>query len=185
MLKLYLVKSKIMEQKSTSIWKPAITSGIYVGIALILISVIFYMTGNVLSKWAQWIGYLVMAGGIIFGQLKYRKSLGGFMTYGQALLMGVLAMFFASVMYGIYTWLLYSVIDPSLQEQLRLATEEQLVRQGNIPEEQIDAAVEMATMLQSPVMMMIIAIFGGTFAGLIISLITSIFTRKKPSEEIE
>ncbi|MFW6257830.1 MAG: DUF4199 domain-containing protein [Prolixibacteraceae bacterium] len=174
-----------MEHKSTSVWKSAITSGVYVGIALILISVIYYVSGNVFSKSAQWVGYLVMTGGVIFAQLSYRKSLGGFMTYGQALLVGVLAMLFAAVLSGIYTWFLYSVVDPSLQEQLQLATEEQLVKQGNIPEDQLEAAVEMTAKFQNPVMLMLIAIFGGTFIGLIISLITSIFTQKKPSDVTE
>ena len=174
-----------MEQNSTSVWKSAVTSGIYVGIALILVGVVYYVTGNALSKSTQWVSYAVMIGGVVFAQFNYRRSLGGFMTYGQAVLVGVLAMLFATVLSGIYNWLLYAVIDPSLQEQLRLATEEQIVKQGNIPEEQLDAAVEMAAKFQSPVMMMLMSIIVGTFVGLIISLITSIFTKKKPSEEIE
>jgi len=173
-----------MEQKSTSVWKSSITSGIYVGIALILVSVIYYVTGNMFSKSSQWVGYAVMIAGVILAQISYRKTLGGFMTYGQALGMGVLTMLFASVLSGIYNYLMFKVIDPSLIEQMRIFTEEQIVKQGRVPEDQIDAAVKMATKFQTPLMMLLMGIFGGTLIGLIISLITSIFTQKKPSEEI-
>jgi len=173
-----------MEQKPASIWKSSIMSGIYLGIALILVSVVFYVTGNSFSKAAQYVGYPVMIIGIILAQLSYRKSLGGFMSYGQALGIGVLTMVFASLLSGIYTFLLYEVIDPDLQEQMRIFTEEQIVKQGRVPEDQIDTAVEMAAKFQTPLVMFLTAIFGGAFMGLIISLITSIFTKKNPSEEV-
>ena len=173
-----------MEQKTASIWKSSLMSGIYLGIVMILISVVFYVTGNPFSKVAQWIGYAVMIAGIVLSQVSYKKTLGGTMTYGQALGIGVLTMAFASVLSSIYTFLLYQVIDPSLQEQLRLFTEEQIVKQGNVPEEQMDMAMNVATKFQTPVMMLVMGIFGGAFMGLIISLITSIFTQKKPKEEI-
>lgn len=173
-----------MEQKTTSIWKSSITSGIYVGIALILLSVVYYVTGNTFAKSAQWVSYAVMLVGIVLAQLGYRKSLGGFMTYGQGLGIGVLTMLFASLLSGIYTILLYEVIDPSLKEQLRLFTEEQMLKRG-LPEEQLNAAVDVATKMQSPVMMFVMSLFGGTLVGLIMSLITSIFIKKNPTEDIE
>jgi len=172
-----------MEEKSISLWKSSVTYGLYLGIALILVSVAYYATGNTFSKSAQWATYGVMIAGVIIAQLSYRKALGDVMTYGQALGLGVLTMVFASILTGFFTYLLYAVIDPSLQEQLRLQMEEQLVLQGNVPEEQIDMAVEMATKFQKPAIMFIMNIFGGAFIGLIISLITSIFTKKAPKED--
>ena len=172
-----------MEEKPVSLWKSSLTYGLYLGIAMILVSVIYYATGNTFAKSAQWVTYGVMIAGVIIAQLSYRKSLGEVMTYGQALGIGVLTMVFASVLAGFYTYLLYGIIDPSLQEQLRLSTEEQIVRQGKVPEEQIDMAVEVAAKLQKPAIMFAMSIFGGALIGLVISLITSIFTKKIPQED--
>ncbi|HDR51713.1 MAG TPA: DUF4199 domain-containing protein [Mariniphaga anaerophila] len=172
-----------MEEKSVSLWKSSVSYGLYLGIALILVSVAYYATGNTFSKSAQWVTYGVMIAGVIIAQLSYRKALGDEMNYGQALGLGVLTMVFASILTGFFTYLLYAVIDPSLQEQMRLQMEEQLVRQGNVPEEQIDMAVEMASKFQKPAIMFIMNIFGGAFIGLVISLITSIFTKKAPKED--
>ena len=173
-----------MEQKTTSVWKSSLMSGVYPGIALILVSVVFYVTGNTFAKPAQWVGYAVMVAGIVLAQIGYKKVLGGTMTYGQALGVGVITMLFASIISSIYTYLLFEVIDPSLQEQMRLFTEEQIIKQGNVPEEQMEVAVNMAAKFQTPIMMLVMGIFGGTFIGLIISLITSIFTKKNPTEDV-
>lgn len=173
-----------MEEKSVSIWKSSLVSAVYLAIALILLSVIFYVTGNSFSKTAQYLTYPIMIAGIIWAQISYRKTSGGILTYGQAVGVGVLTMTFAGVITGIYTFLLYEVIDPSLQEQLRIFTEEQIIQQGRVPEEQLEMAVNMATKFQTPMMMFIMAIFGGALAGLIVSLITAIFVKKNPSDEI-
>jgi uncharacterized membrane protein YcjF (UPF0283 family) len=172
-----------MEEKPVSLWKSSLTYGLYLGIAMILVSVVYYATGNTFAKSTQWISYIVIIAGVILAQFSYRKSLGDVMTYGQALGVGVLTMVFAAVISGFYTYLLYGIIDPSLQDQLRLSIEEQIVKQGKVPEEQIDMAVEMATKFQKPAIMFVMAIFSGAFVGLIISLITSIFTKKNPTED--
>jgi hypothetical protein len=93
-------------------------------------------------------------------------------------------MVFASLISGIYTYLLYSVIDPSLQEQMRIFTEEQMVAQGNVPEAQMEVALSWAAKFQTPAMMFVMSIVGGAFIGTIISLITSIFVKKNPSDEV-
>lgn len=173
-----------MEEKSVSVWKSSLSYGLFLGIALVLISVLYYVTGNTFDKSAQWVTYAVMIAGVIIAQLQFRKLLGGFMSYSQALGVGVLTMFFASVITGFFTYILYAVIDPSLQDQLRIAMEEQIVRQGNVSEEQLDMAVEMASKFKNPAVMFFMSILGGTFVGFLISLLTSIFTKKKSEEFI-
>ncbi len=173
-----------MEEKSASIWKSTMVSGIYLGIALILLSVVFYVTGNTFSKIAQYSSYPIMIAGIIWGQISYKNELGGFSTYGQAFTAGLLTMVFASILTSIYTYLLYTVIDPSLQEQMRIFTEEQMMAQGKVPEEQMEMALQMTAKFQTPIMLVVFSLFGGAFIGAIISLITAIFIKKNPSDEV-
>lgn len=173
-----------MEEKSVSIWRSSFISGLYLAIALILISVIFYVMGYTFSKTAQYLTYPVMIAGIVLAQISFKKAQNGVLTYGQAIGVGVLAMVFASVISGIYTVLLYTVIDPSLQEQLRIYTEQQIIQQGRVPEEQMEMAVNMATKFQSPPMLFAMGLVGGALIGLIVSLISGIFIKKNPSEEV-
>ncbi len=171
-----------MEQRPASLMKSTLTSGIYIGVVLILVSVVFYVAGLMFETWAQYVSWPILIAGAVYAQLSYRKSLGGEMTYGQALGAGVLALVFASVLSAIYTILLYTVIDPGLTEQTRIVMEQRMVEQGRMPAEQIDQAVDMMMKLQKPPILAGMAILMGAFTGLIISLITGIFTQKKPSD---
>ena len=173
-----------MEQKPASLFKSSLTSGIYIGIVLILVSVVLYVAGLTFETWAQYVTWPILILGAIYAQINYKKSLGGEMTYGQALGAGVLALIFASVLSSIYAYLLYTVIDPSLVDQIRIVTEQRLVEQGNIPEEQLDQFIEMSMRFQKPGIMAIMGIVGGALIGLVISLITAIFTKKNPSEVV-
>lgn len=173
-----------MEEKSTSVWKSTMLSGVYLAIALILLSVVFYVTGNTFSKTAQYLTYPIFIAGIIWGQITYKKELGGFATYGQMFVAGLFTMLFASVVSSIYTYILYSFIDPSLQEQLRIFTEEQMIAQGKVPQEQMEMALKMTAKFQTPMMMSIMGIVMGTIFGAVISLITAIFTKKNPSDQV-
>lgn len=173
-----------MEEKAVSIWKSTMITGVYIAVVLILLSVVFYVTGNPFSKISQYLTYPIFIGGVILAQITYKKALGGTLTYGQAVASGVLALVFASVISGIYSFVLFKFIDPSLQEQLRIFTEEQIIKQGRVPEEQLEMAVNMATKFQTPFMMLVMSIVGGAFMGLIVSLITAIFTKKNPTNEV-
>ncbi len=173
-----------MEEKPVSLMKSSLTYGIYLGIVSILFSVVLYVLGFTFEKWVQYASYPITIAAVIWVQIAYRKSLGGEMTYGQALGIGLMTVVFASALSAIYTYILFVVIDPSLQEQLRLVTEQRIVEQGNVPEEQLDTVVEMTAKFQNPPILAVFTLFGGALIGLIISLITGIFTKKNPSDEV-
>ncbi|VAW12725.1 hypothetical protein MNBD_BACTEROID01-1344 [hydrothermal vent metagenome] len=166
-----------MGQKHISLWKSAMVYGFYLAVALILASVIFYATGNIFTKANQYVSYLIMILGIVLVQINYRKSIGGAMPYGQALGIAVVTMVLAGVIAAVYTYLLYEIIDPGLKEQLRIYTEEQMMEKG-MPEAQLETAIAITRKFQKPVVMAISAIFSYAVIGLVVGLITSIFTKK-------
>lgn len=172
-----------MEQKPVSLMKSSMISGLYLGIVLILISVVLYVAGLTFETWVQYISYPILIAGAVYAQVNYRKSLGGEMTYGQALGVGLMSIIFASVLSSIYAYLLYAVIDPGLLDQVRIMTEQKILEKG-IPEEQLDTAMNLAMKFQTPPFLAIMGIVGGAFIGLIISLITAIFTKKNPSDVV-
>ena len=167
-----------------SIWKQAITYGIYFAILSILLTVILYATGSMMSKSVQYISILIMIIAIIIIQLHYRKSLGGDITYGKSLTIAVLSMLFAGIPIAIFTYVLYAYIDPALIEQIRLATEEKLVEQGRLSQEQINATMAMTSKFQTPGIMGASQLLNTPLIGLIIGLITSIFIKKESVDKI-
>jgi hypothetical protein len=178
------LKQTIMEEKTVSVWKTTFMPAIYLGIVLILVSVVFYVTGNMFATWASYITIPITIAGIVYGQITHKKEIGGTLTYGQALGSGTITLLYASVVNSIYAILLYKVIDPTLLEQMRIFLEQKFVQQGNIPEEQLDMIVNFTMKLQTPPLSIFTGIAGGAFMGLIISLITGIFVKKNPVDEV-
>lgn len=171
-----------MEEQKPSLMKSALTWGIILGIALIIYSMLMWFLDLSLEKWVSWVSYVIMIGGVILATISYRdNSLNGTMTYGQALGFGVLMLLFASIISAIYSYIFLSFIDPGFIDKILQMTEEQLIEKG-MSDDQIDMAIEMQRKFMKPIIMALMSIPSYTFMGLIISLITSIFLKKKAAE---
>lgn len=175
-----------MEQK-TSIWKSGLTLGVYLAIAVVLYSVVLYVTGLGFNQWAGYASIAIIAIGIVLIQLNYKKQQDGFLTYGQGVGVSVIAMISVGVISLVYTYLLYAVIDPDYYQQFLLFMEEQttatLIERG-MGEDQIQMSIEMQQKFQTPIILAGGALINSVFIGLIVSLISSIFIKKKPSDEV-
>lgn len=171
-----------MEPKSNPMYKSAMTSGLILGIALVVFSIIIYITGVVKPPfWVSIVQYLIIIGGIVYGTKKFRdEDLGGEITYSKALGFGVLICVFAAIISGIYTVLLVTVIDPEFMNKLMAIMEEEYIKMG-MSEEQIDATMKVFTKMQSPLFMAISTVIGMAFMGTIFSLVTSAFLKKEKS----
>ncbi len=166
-----------MEEKST-FWKSAMTYGLYLGIVAILYSVILYIANQNLNPALTWINFVILTVGLYLSQLAYRnRQLNGYISYSTALGFGVAVMLCSGIIQSVYTVILYK-LDPSLLDQMRMMQEETMLKQG-LPEESIEAATEMINKFQNPMLLAISGLFSFAFLGFIISLITSIFVKKK------
>lgn len=173
-----------MEKKPVSLMKSSLTYGIYLGIVSILLSVVLYVLGFTFETWAEYSSFPILIVAIVWAQLAYRKNLGGEMTYGQALGIGIMTVVFSGVISGIYTYFLYTVIDPSLHDQLIIVTEQKILEQGNVSEEQLDMVMNITKKFLHPVALSIQAVLYGAIGGLLISLITGIFIKKTPTNKV-
>jgi hypothetical protein len=169
-----------MEPKSNPMLKSAMTSGLIMGIALVIFSLFIYIIGIIKPPfWVSLIQYVIIIGGIVYGTIKFRnEDLGGEISYSKALGFGILICVFASIISGIYTILLMTVIDPEYMTKMMSAIEEEYVKLG-LSEEQIDASMKMVSKMQSPIIMAITTVISFAFMGTIFSLITSAFIKKE------
>ncbi len=165
--------------------KTALTYGMLIGILLIVIQLVFYFAGGLTSMYSAYISYAVLLGGIILATKAWRDEVrGGFISYGQALGFGTLTIFFASILVGIYIFLFYKFIDPAAMNLLYEAAEQKMIdKNPNITDAELDMALSISQRLMKPGFMTFSTIFNYTFLGFVMSLITSIFMKKKNPEE--
>ena len=91
--------------------KNAMNYGAIIGIALIIISLLFYMMNETTSEIQNYLGYLVLAVGVYIGVKNQRDNeQNGLMSYGQALGSGTLISFFASIIMAFYLYLFIFLI---------------------------------------------------------------------------
>lgn len=165
-----------MTEKS-AFWKSAMTYGIYLGLALVLYQFLVYRSGNNQNEFLGWISYVIVAGGVYYSQLSYRNHvLGGYIRYSTCLGFGVAVMLFSGVFQALYTIIILKY-DPSILEQMKVATEEAMLQQG-MPDEQIELMSQMMNQVQSPGIIAFSSLITFALFGLMISLVTSVFVKK-------
>ncbi len=178
--------STLQEPETTppSLWRLAMTYGIYYAAIVIVMSVVAYASGFMLAPALQYVSIGIMIVAVVLIQLHYRKSLGGYISYGQSLGIAVASLFFGSILVAVYTYILYKFIDPALLDQVRLMTEEKLIEQGGMTQEQIDTFLEASSKFQTPGIIAISQILNLVLTGLVIGAISSIFIKKNSPDKI-
>jgi len=168
-------------QRENTFLKSTMTLGLITGLILIIYTLLLYATGNMLkpSFFLSTLNYLILIVGIVIGTRNYRdQSLGGYISYGKALGYGVVLCVFTGIVFGIFNYLLYEVIDPGLMEESMKVIQEEMLNQG-LPADQVEAMSDMQSRFRTPFMMMIGSVFTYAFLGLIFSLVTSAFLKKE------
>jgi hypothetical protein len=161
-----------MENKHTSVGKAALHHGAILGVALIILSLIFHFAGFALEDWTKYVTWIVMIAYLVYATKSFRdENRGGFLTYGQGLGFGTLTFLITGLISSVYSFIYVKLINPAFINEIMEKSYEQMLERG-MAEEQI----EMALSYQEPWMMpsMIIFPFIGTvFMGFIFSLIIS------------
>jgi len=170
-----------MEEKPKSVAMNGINYGIITGVVMILFSLILYLLDMFLNRTVSSIGYVFLIGGMIWGTLDYRKkSLNGFMTYGQAFKTSFLIGLFAAVLGLIYTYLFFTVIAPdAVQAIIEMSRQSTIESSPQLSEDEIDRAMEMSAAFMSPIMLTIWGFVSQVLISAVIALIASIFLKKE------
>ncbi len=168
-----------MENQNASPWKANFNWGLILGFLSIIYTAILYFADQMFNQTLGYLSILIMVVAIFLGIKAYRDNFkGGYISYGQAVGSGVIISLYASILSAIFTILLYKLIDPDLVNKLYSFTEQQTLDKG-VPEEQIEMTMKFTKIFLNPYLMAVMAVFGGVFMGVIISLIEAIFLKKE------
>jgi cation transport ATPase len=170
-----------MEETSKSpFWKPALIYGAIVGFIGILLSVIFYIADLYTKNWANWVQFLIAIIVLIYCLSAYRKEhLGGYASYGQIFLMALVIGVISSILSSLYSYILFTVIDPELVDKMRMIAEERIINNPRIPESYYDAAMERLDKQFTVNRMVTMGLIFGPVLYAIVGLIAAAFLKKE------
>lgn len=157
----------------------AMTYGLYMGLALILNFVLFYVMGSPFASASGYISYGILIAGITWCLYSYRENHAEEgVAYGRALGLGTLQALFASFIFAFFIFVLFKLVDKKLIDNFLTFLEEQLLKSG-VKDDQTETMMTMYRKVMTPLTYSLSQILGITFMGFLFSLILSIFFKKQ------
>jgi hypothetical protein len=158
--------------------------GLYLGIISVLVSLITYATGNHLQPhWSiSVINVVIMVTMIVMGMKKFKTDNGGFMSWGQAVKVGVGLTMVSTIIVIVYNMIFMNFIEPDFMNQMAAIQEQAWVDAG-MSSEEIDAAKTMMQKFQGPVISSAIGLVVAAFLGFVVSAIAGAIMKESAEEQ--
>ncbi|WP_438422889.1 DUF4199 domain-containing protein [Aquimarina macrocephali] len=155
--------------------------GVILGIILILIHVLMYVSGMLLEgkQWPMYLYYLIFPVFIFSTIHAYKKKNNGFLSLGQAIKIGISIAALSGLVYAVYNGIFNFFIEPDFIDQMLELTREKMMENPNMTEEQIEMSINWAKKLGGPIIGGAFFILLSVFFGFIYSLIGGLIMQKK------
>lgn len=158
--------------------------GLFAGTILIIVKYIILTSFNEVSQLAviiDYIGVIALAAACYMAVVEKRKKYNeGYITFGEAFMIGMYVSLIAAIMVGIFLYVNASVIDPLRVERVITQTEKEMLGL-NYSREEINKAIENARIFYKPLTQMMMGttiIIYGLFISLIIA---AVLKKNKPN----
>lgn len=170
-----------MEENQAKTGKFALTYGLILGgINLVFIIMLYSMDMHYQNEWPTVvIGLSIMIAMIVVGMLQFKKANNGFMSFGQALKVGVGICLISGVIGIIVSQIMTNFIDPEMIDKATEFARNKMLAETALTPEQIDAQLEMGAKFQTPVMQIVFGLVINIVLGFIFSLIPALVLKKQ------
>jgi hypothetical protein len=188
-------------QEKVPVFKASMIYGAIVGIASIVVALIFYFIGQSLETWASITSLVIFLGLIVASLVMFKREYGkGYASYGRLVLVSFLVGLASSILSAGFTFALFEM-DEGYFQDTKYATIEKmdeqfekmdLKYQEKLPDEQYDAVEKQLKKQRKKQVDKINnrsafsfaagGVFNAVFMSVLIGLIAAIFIKKKPEE---
>ena len=170
-----------MENLAPTPGKFARNYGLILGLILILISVVMYVTGMQLEgkQWPMYIYYIIFPVVIIYAISQFKKNNANLLSLGQAIKVGLIAAIISGLIFSVYGLIFNYLIDPEFQGQAMEVVRDKMLENPNMTEEMVDQQMAMIEKFQNPILGSAFWIAMSAFFGLIYSLIGGLVMKKE------
>ncbi len=170
-----------METQKLTPGKFAVNYGLILGLVMIAIAVVTYVTGMALrlEQWPQYLYYVIFPVTVIYAISQYKKSNGNLLKLGEAIKLGVMIGIISAIVYVIYGIIFNFIIDPEFMDLMKEATRDKMLENPNMTEQMVDQSMAMVEKFMNPILGSAIWIALSAFFGLIYSLIGGLVMKKE------
>lgn len=173
-----------MDSEIKSPGKFAVNYGIILGLILVIIYALMYAT-NMLIEGVQWpmvLYYVIFPAYLIYAISQFKKINNNLLTVSDALKVGVAAAVISGLVYGVFSILLFYVIDTELMGKMMEVAKEKLYENPNMTSEMVESSMAMMEQFSGPLFGSAIWIALSAIFGLLYSFIGGMIMKKESQE---
>jgi len=170
-----------MEAQKPTVGKFAMNYGIILGVIMIFIGVITYVTGMALEgkQWPQWLYYIIFPIVIFYALSQFKKQNANLLSLGEAIKLGVVIAAISAIIYVVYGLIFNYIIDPEFMGQVKEVVRDKMLEAPNATQEMVDQQMKVVEMFMNPLIGSALWIGLSMFFGLIYSLIGGLVMKKE------
>jgi len=171
------MENQVQENK----WQIIAKFGLIYALLSVGLSLVSFITGTQMSlKYLNSLANFLIVFGTMYMWMKAIKMElnGGFISYGQAFISGILISVAASVLLAIYFYVYLTFIDVDFVENMTIESKRQLIESG-ASEDEIEAQMKVMSYVKSPWVMTFGGFLGNFFYGFVASLIMAFFVKRE------
>ena len=170
-----------MEQPNITPGKFSMNYGLMLGLVMIVINVLMYVTGMTLEgkQWPQFLYYLIFPVTIFYAVNQFKKKNGNVLSLGQAIKTGLIIAIISALVFSLYSLIFHYVIDPDFVSKVMEVTREKMMENPNMTEEQVDQSMAFAEKFMNPFLGVTFWIGASLIFGLIYSLIAGLIMKNE------
>ena len=160
-----------------------INYGLILGVISVLLNLIMYAMGKHIDPPVLFsiLSGAALIGIIVLGIKKFKETNGGFLSWGQAVKIGVGISIIAALIGVIYNYIFISFIEPDFIAQTIEIQNQKMIDAG-YTEEQIEAANSFTEKMKNPTIVAAIGIIASAIGGFIIAAIAGAIMKKSEEE---
>ena len=171
-----------MEPTKNTAFSYAIKWGMILAIVLIALRTIVFITNLYDNALWQYLPILAIAAVLYVLVKKYRDhETSGFLAFGKAFNLSLQIYFYSNFLAAIYSLIYTHYINPTIYAHI-IATKQQKLMEQGLQDDQIDTALKIFAMMQTPLALLIFAILYALIAGSLVSLIVASLCKKENPE---
>lgn len=164
------------EKPSTA--KIALKWGLITGAALIVYSLVLFLTDKIGDSKLGLISIALSVGGLVLAMRDFRTLNGGFMTWGEGVGLGTLTSAVSGLLSSLFSVFYTTLIDTTVMERMADRTQVQLEESG-LTDAQIEQQMSFLKVFQSPGLSFAFGLIGAVVFGLVLSMIIAAIMRRK------
>lgn len=160
--------------------------GLVYGLITVLVNVIIYALNMHLETTGGMINLLTVAVLVIafpiLGGVKFKKSNGGFISWGQAVKVGIGIVLIGTLISIVYNHIFAGFIEPEFYNQVA-EIQRQALSDAGMAESQIDSQIEIQKMFQGTILGDAVGIVFFAFLGFVVSAITGAVIKRSEEDQ--